>query len=151
MTTLCDWDRRSQRAISVLFFILTLTSGYLPSPNIILQRKQPPPNLSLLLAPNLLWHLIMLQVLWVSSVAYSFQHCFVLFLSMLHHNIYKFCTERFYGVFPAATCVLKREVTRSLSVLFSCAVINVFMVWSKCRYLKQLGPSVIFFLWHHWT
>lgn len=42
------------------------------------------------------------------------------------------------------SCALMAEVGRAPSVLVSRAVINVSMVWSNCRYLQQLGPSVIF-------
>lgn len=101
------------------------------------------PRLSLLLAPNLLWQLIMLQVL--GSLQF-----FLLSLFLFRHKIQNFCwlNAPLYNVYPVTTCVLIIEVTHSPSVLVSCALINVFMVRSNCRYLQQLGPSVIFFLWH---
>lgn len=115
-----------------------------------------PPPLSSLLAPNLLWQLIMLQVLRVASVLYSFQHCLhlryaIIFITSDHYTVHYTASPTPHPPPSITTCVLIREVTRSPSVLVCRAVINVFMVWSKCRYLQQLGPSVIFFLWHPWT
>lgn len=93
-----------------------------------------PRPLSLLLAPNLLWQLIMFQVLWLTPAPCSSQLRLCLSSDRTISNFWSFCCRS----------VTISEVKRSPSVPVSRAVINVFTLWSKCRYLQQLGPSVIF-------
>lgn len=103
--------------------------------------------LSLLLALNLSWQLIMLQVLGSLHFILSHSYCLcvcnaIIFTTWDNQMVhYTSCPH-----FSKGSHI--REVVCVPSVLLRWAVINVFMVWSKCRYLHQLGPSVMFFLWH---
>lgn len=92
-------------------------------------NSSPSPHSSLLLAPNLLWHLIMLQVLWVTSVLYSFPHCFVLFC-LRYTIIFKICAERsIIQCIPCCNLCLKKEKSPALP-LCCLAVLWLMSSWS---------------------
>lgn len=129
-----------ERPAIVPALVLTATLGYPPTPNIILLHQQP-----IYLCDRLLISTDRQSCYKLARSLHFFTSSLrTLRAHMLLRRTPDDSTRRRSTFVRLTSCALMAEVGRAPSVLVSRAVINVSMVWSNCRYLQQLGPSVIF-------